>query len=244
MNIRPLLLALPVAFCMASAQTSTPAQAQTGFTFKRTAKVGDAITYKLTVKATISTFDATLTSTAIDKVSKFDDAAGYTLDETWSDSKVDLGGGQQVDGPALAFSLSYSPKNELKEVASSSTEVDDTYKTWFYLYDVLHSLRAPEKPVKVGDSWTAKLAPTPANGNVAADLTYQVDGEETIGTIPCARVKLAVKVTSGGEETSDMTIWVSKADNSIVKITGTILKLTFPQIPTPVDAKYTLERQG
>lgn len=242
MQIRKLFLIVPLLAAAGSVLAQvTPATgtADTTYTLKRTVKMGDALQYKLTVKASVGGLDGTLHGTAVDEVKKADET-GYTVSEKWKDSKFEFNG-QESEGPQLEFSLSYLPTNELKDI-TGGTDVNEQYKTWFFLYDTLHSLRQPDKAVKVGDEWTAKVAPTSTNGNVGADLSYKLDGVETLDSVETLRVKMSAKQTAGGDTSSEMTIWVSKADGSVVKIDGTILKLSFPDLPVPVDAKYTLER--
>jgi len=237
--IRKLLLLPILALSIAFAQEAKPAPTDTTYTLKRSAKAGDKIEYKLTVKASVQGIDGVLKGTAVDEVKKFEDAA-YTIAEHWTDSKIEVDG-QESDGPEMDFSLTYAPTGELKTIAGGEN-LDEQYKTWFVLYDSMRSLRLPDKAVKVGDTWEAKITPVTANGNIGVDLKYALDSTETVGGIDSLKIKLVAKQTNGGTANSEMTLWVSKADASIVKIDGTIFQLTFPDLPVPVDAKYTLER--
>ncbi len=224
------------------AKTTTAPTAAVGmYSLKRTSKVGDTIKYKLTVKANAGGIDATLTAASEDKVTKVTEAGGYTLDQTWSDSKLDVGGTAQ-DGPTIQITYTYGPSNELLDLTGK--DVEEQAKTSFVSLDTLKSLRLPGKPVKVGDTWTVEIAPTDANAKVGAHLEYKLDGEEKLGTFDTLRIKLTGKLVSGGDATSEMTIWVSKTDFSMVKTEGTASKLPFANVPFPIDAKITIVREG
>lgn len=104
----------------------------------------------------------------------------------------------------------------------------------------------PDKPVKVGDTWTRTVKADAAKGVRAGTATFKFEGVETLdGKWKTNRITYTYKETEGGDAMAcAATVWLGAEDGEMVKGEFKLKNFSFaPQAP-PGDAIATIVRQG
>ena len=221
----------------AIALTSAFAAAQE-YTIKRQPKVGDSIRYQLKAELDLGTLQAVMTGISTEKVTKVEANGSFEIESTSTEGKVEIEGGTQPvkqPGPMLS---TYGAMGEL--VSLKGQQIDSSV----YRMANLNAFRAPDKAIKVGDSWTRELAADPKTGVVPAKATFTLEAAETIGEIAVLKFKYAYTEVLGapGGATAEGFMWIDPKDGSLVKSELTIKNAPFPQSPVPINAKLTATR--
>ncbi|HTQ11974.1 MAG TPA: hypothetical protein VMI31_18070 [Fimbriimonadaceae bacterium] len=208
---------------------------QDGVVLKRAPKLGDTAKYKLSAQMDFSGQDATVTATITDKVTKVADNGDFTVESSMTDTLVNMGG-SDLQQPDERNSTLYSKANDVLSVSSDPEDPDGVRKA------NIQTLHFPDKPVKVGDSWTVTVKKN-EKGAVDASGTYTIAGRETINGQDTFRIKGSMKETSGDNPMSaDGTYWVNVKDASLVKLEGSVTNYPIPNAPVFVSMKMTLVR--
>ena len=99
----------------------------------------------------------------------------------------------------------------------------------------------PDKPVKIGDTWTSTVTADDKKGTVAGTTTYKVDSLEKIGSHDTVKIKVTYKETAGDSPAStDGFVWIDTKDGSMVKATSTWTNV--PMSGMTIGGTFTLER--
>ncbi|MCW5943165.1 MAG: hypothetical protein KIS66_13100 [Fimbriimonadaceae bacterium] len=104
----------------------------------------------------------------------------------------------------------------------------------------------PEKPLKVGDTWTREVKADAAKGVRAGLATFKFEGVDTVdGKWKANKITYTYKETEGSDAMScAATVWIGAEDGELVKGEYKMKNFTFaPQAP-PGDAIATVVRQG
>lgn len=104
----------------------------------------------------------------------------------------------------------------------------------------------PDKPVKVGDTWTRTIKADAAKGVRAGTATFKFEGVETVdGKWKSNRITYTYKEAEGNDAMQcAATVWLAAEDGELVKGEYKMKNFTFaPQAP-PGDAIATVVRQG
>lgn len=212
---------------------------QDGIALKRTAKAGESIKYRLKADVDLGGTEAAFSTLVTEKVSKVESNGTYVIESSQSDGKVSFGG-QEMEMPASVQTITYKATGEIVEIKAEQVDAS-VYRT-----ANLTSFIVGDKPVKVGDTWTTEIKKDEKTGAAAAKGTYKVEAEEKIGDYECYKVKYSTKEVDGGEAAavSESTSWISKKDGSMVKSEGTWKNMPFPGAPMPINAKFTMTREG
>jgi hypothetical protein len=211
------------------------AAAQDAMNLKFAPKVGDTFKYKLNGNFTTSQIDGTISASVTDKVTK-SDGNGYTMSSTQSDLTISIAGSPQPGGPDQTDTTSFNSKGEILDIEAE--QVNDNMWRLAELNDFVY----PDKPVKVGDTWTSTVTADAKKGTVAATATYVVDSTEKIGSHDTVKIKVNYKETSGdAPATSDGFVWIDTKDGSMVKGVS-----TWANVPAAagmsLGGTFTLER--
>lgn len=208
-----------------------------GYLIKMTPKVGDVVKYKLKASLEVMGQQAKVTAITSEKVTKVDEDGTYTVESTQSDLKVQLGE-QEIEPPASGATVEVRKANgTLVEIRGENVDSNS------YRMNALSALVPSDKPVKVGDTWTNDVKSDAKTGAVAAKAEYKVIGEEKVGDYETLKLKVTVKETEGSEPaSSEFTLWLDKANWTMVKLDGKLINAPMPGAPTPVTANMTLER--
>lgn len=226
-NIRAIGLCALVALCAV-------ASAQDALNLKFSPKVGDTMKYKLTGSLETPQGPGEISGVIEDKVTKAD-ADGYTVTSSQNSMNVTFGG-SSIPIPDSSSTSVFKLSGEVVDLQADQVTGD----TWRVAE--LDSFIYPDKPVKVGDTWTSSVTADSKKGTVAGTTNYKVDSLEKIGSHDTAKIKVTYKETSGDSPaSSDGYVWIDTKDGSMVKAVSTWSNV--PMGPMPVGGTITLERQ-
>jgi len=235
MKIKPfLIIALGLVAIAAIAVAADP------ITLKRTVTVGETLKYKLT-----ASFDAgqvgsqaTVTGDITNKITKIESNGNFDVESTQQNLKIDVGG-QTIDGDSGTTKTTVmQPNGQLVEIRGENLSPQD------YRLAALNEVIFPDKPVNMGDSWSATIPDNAKTGAVAATLNYVLVSEETVDTIDSYKISIVIKETKGDTPASSTgTVWVSKADGSVVKSNMAWVNAPVPAAPNPITGTYTVDRE-
>lgn len=212
---------------------------QDGISLKRTAKVGDSAKYRLKADVDVQGTEVQFTALVSEKISKVESNGNYVIESTQSEGKATFGG-QDMDAPTTSQTMTYKSTGELLELKAEDTS-PQVYRT-----AILTTFVVTDKPVKVGDTWNVELKKDDKTGAVPVKGSYKVEAEEKVGEVECFKVKYTTKENEGGDAaaTVEATSWINKKDGSLVKSEGNWKNVQFPGVPMPINAKFTLVKEG
>ncbi len=212
---------------------------QDGINLKRTAKVGDAAKYRLKADVDLSGIEATFTVLVSEKVSKVEPDGNYVVESTQSEGKISAGG-QEMDAPTATQTFTYKATGEIVDIKAEEAG-GDVYRT-----ATLTTFVVTDKAVKVGDTWEIDYKKDAKTGVNLSKGTYKVEAEEKVGNYECYKIKYTTKELEGGDAAPvcEATTWVNKKDGTLVKSEGTWKNMPFPGAPMPINAKFTMTREG
>jgi len=211
--------------------------AQDGWTLKRTPKEGEEMKFRLKASIDFSGTEITMTGLVVEKTLKVDADGTYTVQSEQRETKVSFAG-QEMEPPSQGPSVSvYRANGEVVEIRGPETSPAS------YRMANLNNLFTPDKPVKVGESWTKEIKADSKTGAVDATATYKVVAEEKVGTLDTLKIEGKASEKGGEAASADFTIWVNKADASMVKMTGDWKNAPFPGAPGPINAKVEMTRE-
>jgi len=186
----------------------------TPFTLKRQPKTGDTIKYRFAMIFNVNGVDVTYTSLLTDRVTSVDPSGNYTVQTTQTEFKATLG---DQDAPMKSTDVqptytTYSPSGAILQIRGQQPE--NAYRV-----ANLGAVHLPDKPVNIGDTWSASVQPDASTGTVALAATYNVIGPQEIGPYGAVAVKLSYKeATASNPAMSDGTVWINPADGTVVKM--------------------------
>lgn len=205
------------------------------YTLKRTPKVGDEFKFNLKADLTTASGPVNLTGVVVEKVVKVDADGTYSVEESQSGGKIKMKD-YELDIPSTAPAKSrYKPNGEVIEFISEQGIPELRSAT-------LDVFRQPDKPVKVGESWTWDSKGDAKLGTVNVRGIYTLVGEETIAGKACVKIRQVVSETEGSEPASkESTIWLEIATSTYVKLVS-----KWTNVPmsggTPISGTVSLTR--
>jgi len=210
---------------------------QDGVVLKRTAKVGDAIKYRL--KADLDYKGSTLSFSSLitEKVTKVAADGTYMIESKTSEGKVAYQGDttNQLDSTST---VTFKANGQLVLYIA---ELDDPN---IYRMVNLQSFHFSPNLVKVGDSWDVAI-PKDDRGSVDAGGTCKVEAQEKVLGHDTYRIHVLLKESIDKDPASvDATYWVDPKDGSVVELTGTWTNAPWPSPVGPATAKVTMMREG
>ena len=187
------------------------AYAAQGILLKRTPKVGDKATYKMTGKLSVTGTDVDVIGTMSDEVTKIESGAFTTKSVT--KMTINLMGNEQP----LPESSSVTVTN-LDGTVVSLKQGDATPDSTALRLAHLNALYLPQKSVAMNESWVLEGKKDEKIDAPAFKITYKLVGDEKVGKYDTYRI------TADGGETEGDTPTKIKADYWIEKSTGNLIK--------------------
>lgn len=227
-----------LAFGTLAALSVVALAAQAGFTLARKPKVGEEHKYTLKANIDFSGQAVELSGVQSEKVLEVATDGTYTVESKMADLKI-MVGGQEFPAPdtGSGTTIVYNANGSVKDIRGDETS-PETFR-----FANLSVFLAPGKEVKVGDSWSNAIKGETKTGSLGYKTTYKVVGEETIGAYETFKVEYATKESEGDSPaSSDGTIFVDKADGSVVKSVSKVANATFPGAPAPLSGTFTITR--
>jgi hypothetical protein len=216
--------------------------AQDTFRFEWKPKVGDALKYKVDVKASIDMGgqmgDMIFGMVQSWKVTKIADGK-VTIDTSIGNMTLVMNGedmSQMMGDQTMNMSSVYNAQGELLSVTG-----DSGMEAQHVRMENAYTISYPNKDVKVGDTWTRTIKGN-SEGAVDATATYKVEAIETDGTDRVLKIKGEYKETKGDKPmTCSSTVYFREKDGTATKGTYVMKNVEFQPGMPPVDATATMK---
>lgn len=200
--------------------------------------LGQAITYAVTVKFTGGDEETEMSGNVETKVTEVEKNGDYTLESRHKDFKIVVGKEPHdipnQDEPDID---KYTAKGE--KIPKKDTEDENVGGPFGGLLDSLE-FKSPEKPVKKGDKWTHKIEKDEDNDVKAAEIEFEVKGEEKIGTYDVITINVKYHETEGDKPTTAVGSYsFDLKDMSTVKQEATVTYT--PEEPGSTEQKIKFE---
>lgn len=209
-----------------------------GLSIGRKPKEGDTHKYRMSADVDLGGIPVTVKGLLSEKVTKVETDGSYSQEETQIELKAVVNG-TETDVPSSgASTMVYLPSGEVKSIAG------DEGKAESYRMANLGIIYDPGKPVNIGDAWSYDIKANKDTGAVAAKADFKLLGEEKVGDVDTLKIKATVKETTGDmPASSDGTVWIAKADGSLVKSEAKWVNAPFPGAQGQlINANVKLER--
>lgn len=182
------------------------------YSLKRTPKQNDSLTYSLQMDL-VYAGEKTQISQKIDmKVVKVDSKGVFTEEVTEHDGKI------LVKGIELEMDTPEVRKQQTDERGIVFDLGSKNLKSSDYRAAQIHQFVAPEKPILLGAKWSYEYKANAKRGTENAQIDYQLEGLEKIGTTECAKVKWHFKETQGKKPIdASGYAWIRLSDNVMYK---------------------------
>lgn len=212
-----------------------------GFSVRRQPKEGQIVKLRFKAVLEIQSSQATLTGLVQDKTTKVNSDGSYEEEEQQTEGVAKIGD-QSFPSPVIGpFPIVHNADGSLRELRGNDTVAGpDAYRM-----STLELLIDSGHPLNVGDSWTADIKADPKTGVQAAKADYKILGEEKIGEFDTLKIRMTIKETQGATPaSSEGTVWINKADGTIVKAEMKWTNAPFPGAPAPMNASMTETRES
>jgi len=209
-----------------------------GFDIKRSPKEGETTKYRLKADIEAGGGTATLTSLSQEKITKVDADGKYTVETTQLEGKLSFNG-QDIDFPTPPPEVTvYAPGGKIAQIKGDFVDGNR------YRVANMGTLFEPGKTVNVGDAWTYNVEADDKTGAVASKVDYKVLSEEKVGDFDTLKIQFSYKETTGSDPAScEGTMWLSKADWTLVKLDSKYVNAPFPGAPGPTNASIQITRE-
>lgn len=227
-----------IALSLAVAVATAAAFALNTYTIKRTPKEGETARYEMKGEIDAGVATVTITSKIDEKITKVEPNGNFHVEQKQSETKIMLGteplpGGEE----GQAHTTVIKPNGEIAEILGK--EVDGVA----YRMENLNLFTDPGKPVAINDTWSKELKGDAKTGAVAVRADYKIVAEEKVGEYDTLKIRVTVKETEGAmPATSDNTIWLNRADWTLVKGEYKWTNAPVPGAPMPVNGTVTITR--
>lgn len=208
-------------------------------------KVGDSTKYRITVNASMDAgmgpMDITFSSIITERILKIEDNKNVTVESTQSDFGLFVGGqdmSSMMSGQVIKALVVMKPNGEVvKRSSEGGNEMENPR-----LEEAMMTLY-PDKPLRVGDSWTREVKGDTSKGTVDAEATYKYEGREKIGDWNCYKVAYTYTEKRGRAPMSAKgTIYLAVENGALVQSDMTVQNVEFqPGLP-PANAVFKLTR--
>lgn len=200
-------------------------------------KQGETHTYQLTLEFSLFGDTAIYTSKVHEKAVEVGDGK-YTIETTQTDYKVSVFGeeGTVNDKDMPKAQTVFSNAGDVLEVKG------DLVNDAVYRMANLTAIRRPDKPVKVGDTWTREVKADLKTGTLAAKAVYKVEAEEKVGERDTVVASFDYAETEGADPARSVgKVWFAKVGGYVVKVDTSWSSAPIPGAPNPITGMMKLE---
>lgn len=184
-----------------------------------TLKVGDKFVYEMQAESKAGERGSTMNATIEMHVDGFED--GLIRFKNYQKNTKAKVGDQERPMPDSVYSSKLKPTGEIVWLEGPAGTPERTRFGRLMLFQV------PTEKVEVGSTWTWTTEPSEANGQIGAESRAECLGFEEHGGTRCAKVRVAVKETSGDRPaTGTIETWVALKDGL-----GTEIRMAFENAP-------------
>ena len=200
-------------------------------------KAGETHTYALHIEFSLFGDTAVYTSKVQEKVTE---ASGdrYTVETSQTDYKVSVFGeeGTVNDKDMPKAQTVFASNGDVLEVRG------DLVNDAVYRMANLTAIRRPDKPVKVGDTWTREAKGDLKTGALSSKVNYKVEAEEKVGERDALAVSFDYTETEGTDPARSVgKVWFEKTGGLVLKVETTWSSAPIPGSQNPITGTMKLE---
>ncbi len=208
-------------------------------------KVGETTKYRIAVNANMDAgmgpMDITFTSIMTERILKIEDNKNVTVESTQSDFGLYVGGqdmSSMMSGQVIKALTVMKPNGEVvKRSSEGGNEMENPR-----MEEMMVTLY-PDKPLRLGDSWTREVKGDTSKGTVDAEATYKYEGKEKIGDWDCYKISYTYNEKRGRAPMSAKgTIYIAVENGTMVQSDMSVQNVEFqPGLP-PANAVFKVTR--
>lgn len=229
----------PLALLALAALTTAALAATDAVTLVRKPKKDEVHKYSMKADIDVNGLQVSVIATTQEKTTDVAEDGSYTVEEMLVDGKTTAAGQEKDLAGGPPSSMIYKTNGIISKINGDAKQATSNA----YRMANLSLLYLPDKAVNVGDAWTYDVKADKATGAVAAKGEFKLLGDEKVGTHDTWKIKATIKETEGDTpSSSDGTVWIDKADGSMVKNEVKWVNAPFPGIQVPVNATVKIER--
>jgi hypothetical protein len=207
-----------------------------GYKLARTPKLGDELKYRLYAEFELVGTTATMAALITEKVVALDINGNFTVESRQTEGKQKIGAQEQAMRDTSGEMAVYTARGEVVEIKSSDKAGLKGRLSR------LNSIVAPDREIKVGDSWSHTYLGSPMSGGVGGKATYKALNLEKVGERDALVVQFEYKETTGAlKAESTGKAWVDVATGELLKLDAQWKNVPYMS-GVPVDLKVTLNR--
>lgn len=206
---------------------------------KRTPKVGDKATFAIAATLKVMDLDASVKGTMTEEVVKVEGDVVTTRSTT--KATLVLGGQEQDmsdDGDAS------TSREKLDGTPLPDEDEKEGERAASMRRDNATQVRYPDKPVSVGDTWTAEGQNDEGLNVPGYKITFKLEGEDKVGAVDAWKITAEGGETGGAAPTKiKATYWIDKATGHEIKATSVFENLAFSSDVPSVSGRFEVTIQ-
>lgn len=206
-------------------------------TLTRTVKVGDTHKAKFTAELDFGGQTVTYSADGDTKVKEVKDDGTIVLEETSSNSSIEMDGQQQAAGNDSVATTTCDKTGKIVSIDGDGMS-DEQYR-----FANLLQFIYPDKPVDKSDSWTVILPSSKEHGTPKTTCKYTVDTFEKVGDKDCVKVKFEITENEGDTPASSKgNMWIDLKSGFTLKSDGSLTNA--PAGGMVINAKFKSETRN
>ncbi|MBL8060267.1 MAG: hypothetical protein JNK63_06085 [Chthonomonas sp.] len=231
MRTRVLSIAVGALTTLALAGQTSPS------TLSHVAKVGDEINYKFEAKLEVQGVVIELSGKTMQKVTKVNEDGTWSYQSSDSGVKVKTEDGEQELEEGAPTKVEMGSDRVITKYGDGGDEDASSIRLM-----LLETVKKPEKPIQVGDKWSATLT-YKGKETVPVKAQYEAIALEKIGEWETMKVKVEASEAEGEVKASSSGfVWITLADGFSAKEELKISKAPFAFSPDPIDMSILITR--
>ena len=219
--------------CLAAIAAIASASALDAVNLKRNAKVGDVNSWKLSVDMDMQGTEVNFSADITEEVLKVNEDGSFTVSERTENQVVMVGGSEQAGPESPGVETTYAASGKILKIESEQMDSDA------YRFSSLMIIMWPTKAVDVGSEWKVETEADSEKGTF--DMTYEyeiVERGDLLGH-DCFKIDFKTEETSGGDASSEGTVWIDVKTGLMVKVDGDMYGA--PMMGMAMDAHFLVE---
>ncbi len=214
----------------------TPAQEE--YTLKLQVKEGDTFKYRFTMEIAFGEQSVVVSMNMTSKVVKVDADGNIVIESSSSDGMAKFGDQEMPIPPSPATKTTFKPNGmPIKVEGGNNPDISLRMAR-------LNSHFFPEKPIKIGDKWSAEMK---AEGNAPAlKADLELVAKEKIGDQDTLKIKFTIQEVGekveGGPSTLNGHVWIDPKTGMLVRMSASVKGMPAEGAPMPLDGTITMER--
>lgn len=213
------------------------AYAMDGVVLKFVAKKDEVQKVRVKGKIDIQGIEATVDMVNQSKVLEVAEDGTISTEEKMVEGKYSVNGAETEMDPSKAMTMITKATGELKEIKG-----DDVVEGMYRAHNLMGFI-PPTEAVQVGSKWKKEYAANKDTKAPAFKTECTILGEEKIDGTDTFKIQFKNSETEGSDPASiEGTIWIEKANCSLVKATQKWVAVTMPPSPFPITGSFTMER--